>query len=61
MFKFKKSAAGAAKEEFECECCGAMDGQASTGCGCGSIPVSSSSSCGSCGSTNEKSEVSAEK
>ena len=35
MFQFKKAVAGVAKEEFECECCGTMDGQAPTGCGCG--------------------------
>lgn len=39
MFEFKKSVAGVVKEEFECECCGTLDGQAPTGCGCGSMPV----------------------
>lgn len=44
MFNFKKSEAGVPKQEdFECECCGSMENQASTG----------PSSCGSgCGSTN---------
>lgn len=41
MFEFKKSVAGVVKEEFECECCGTLDGQAQTGCGCGSMPVTS--------------------
>ena len=47
MFEFKKSAAGVVKEEFECECCGSLDGQAPTGCGCG-IPANSQAPTG-CG------------
>lgn len=41
MFKFKKSMAGVVKQEnFECECCGTMDDQASTGAsGCGRSQV----------------------
>lgn len=39
MFEFKKSVAGIVKEEFECECCGTLDGQTPTGCGCGSMPA----------------------
>lgn len=51
MFEFKKAVAGVVKEEFECECCGTLDGQVSTGCGCGSIPVSNQAPTGcGCGS-----------
>lgn len=55
MFKFKKSMAGVIKQEnFECECCGSMDDQASTessGCasGCGSA---NNSCCGPVGNGN---------
>lgn len=51
MFEFKKSVAGVVKEEFECECCGTLDGQASTGCGCGSVPTNDQAPTGcGCGS-----------
>ncbi len=51
MFEFKKSVAGVVKEEFECECCGTMDGQAPTGCGCGSMSTNNQAPTGcGCGS-----------
>ena len=62
MFKFKKAVAGVAKETFECECCGTPVGNAPTGCGCGSAPVTSNISC-DCSNTpaeNAKSTTSSE-
>lgn len=61
MFGFKKSVAGVVKEEFECECCGTLDGQAPSGCGCGSVQADSKAptgcGCGSMPVTNYGSSV----
>ncbi len=58
MFKFKKSVAGVVKEEFECECCGILDGQAPVECGCGSMPVTNYASCDCCDAPTENAKSS---
>ncbi|MBB2181414.1 hypothetical protein H0486_00700 [Lachnospiraceae bacterium MD1] len=59
MFEFKKSVAGVVKEEFECECCGTLDGQAPTGCGCGSMPAINYASSNCCDISTENDKPSA--
>lgn len=53
MFEFKMAVAGVVKEEFECECYGTLDGQVTTGCGCGSIPTINYASSNCCDTTAE--------